>query len=185
MDYAQLKQDFKDDMAGIPQLKIPILSAQETYLPIVFLFLKCFFSLLGMTFGAVFLASLVGIFTWYFWPPVLNQSLAVDFLGSVFITFYLSQYIMFANMVKAQLKTTAFLQQKVKAMMKVFCGIYFALVTIALIAVHITRWFDDRMITIQSFSVFIALFITLIIFSMEVERLGLGAMFEVVTEFFK
>lgn len=186
MDYEQLQQDFKSDIQTIPQLKIPILSAKETYVPLIKLFLKCFFFLFFLTLNSVTFLSFIG--EQREWGTGLLAGAAACGLLSLFITFYLSQYIIFTSMVKTSLKTIAFLRKKIKDLTLIFFGIDFVLLNLFLLIGHWTGFLKDFVFAMgfsQAVAIFLALFSTLVISSMEVERLGLGVMLEVVTEFFK
>jgi hypothetical protein len=196
MDYQRLKDDFKSDIMTIPTLKMGIISARDLYGSGLKGFVRL--TLIFLLINTLICAGLHGLDLYY---PNINLSLLImlwlcSLIPSFFIGLIVSQFILFAKLVKGQLRTEVFIKNKYFQFGLIFFGIYSVLYFIFTVTGlnHFARSTDSReffgkgiiyhfALFSQIFSFVISLLVTFFITNMEVQRLGIGLMFEVIETF--
>lgn len=198
MDNQAFQEGVKSDLRTIPTLKMGILSARDLYgtlatvilkTSLIFLSLNTLVQFMLKAFGLYYPKLSVGVIfcTWVF---ALGASLLIGIL--------LSQYILFGKLVKGRLKTETFIKKKCRY----FTGIYFLMYGV-IYAVFVmglgafSKVFDDSPSSTLYFfwdilfplgfaqlaSFVAATVIMSFLANMEIERLGVGVVFEVINQF--
>lgn len=187
MNIQKLQQDFKDDLNKIKQLKLSTLSAKETYLPVLYLFVKSYLLLYATTtLSAIFLYFAFN-FSSNFLYQATHSNLWVLALLSFLVVGSLSNYVVFSKMMLGEFKTAPFVRKKMTQLTIVFFCLYFVIISSFLYYFknHSEASVDFSMFFSEISSFIASCILMNIILSLEIQRLGLNSLFEVVVEFFK
>lgn len=186
MQQSQLEEDIKSDIVTISTMKMQTVSAREFYwgmfgwplkLSILLLALNTMIrlALIGLGLSELKITVELMLGTW------LACLVFGFFLGMMFRHFYL-----ISQLIKARLKTAALVKKTFNIFGGVFLGIYsviYALLTFC--AAGGGGQNEYLMLTIifpQMFAFVPSMIFTAILFEMEIGRLGLGALFNVLSE---
>jgi len=191
MNNLELQQNIEDDLKAIPNIKLSILSAKEAYLPLVYLYLKFMGVLYSILTVNVIFMTCIGRYN----PNrLITDYTGCIFLFSVFFLFIgptINSYVMFGKMVQYKLKTKEFILKKVRDFTYIYIGFYSLLFSVTFFLRCAPYRADpadfgfNGLIPATFFGFIVGGIITSFVINSEMERLGLGAVFNVTTEFFK
>ena len=183
----QLQLDIKGDLLTIPTLKLGILPAKTFYGALLLFVLKL--SLLFMLINLIVQIGLnvIGVYHSHMRVGALLGLWGCALGASVVIALFINQFILFSKLVKGRLKTEAFIRKKWRH----FSLIYFLIYSLVY---FLAMWFQSsfsldgdaqlfNFIFAQFIATVFALVATALIVNMEIERLGLGIVFDVISAF--
>src|SRR3990167_804516 len=194
MDNQALQEAIKSDLLTIPTLKIGILSSRDLYGSLAAVMLKTSLIFLGINTVVRILLHALGLHDITLSISSIFCTWGFAFGASMFIGMILSQYILFGKLVKGRLKTEAFIKRKCAHFSFIYFVMYavvYAIMTAGLGAAgqfgghdHLLFW---DVIFPLGFAQLMSLVVSLVglsfLTSMEIQRLGLGAVFDVINQF--
>jgi len=197
MDNQVLQEAIKSDLSTISKLKLGILSARDLYGSIASVILKTSIIFLSINTMIRILLRFLGLQDITLSSMSLFCTWGFAFGASLFIAMMLSQYILFGKLAKGQLKTEAFIKKKCANFSLIYFGIYaiiYIIMTLVVYAFEIppytgSSYFKQFLDLIPSLAIaqigsFVASFIVMsFIASMEIQRLGIAAVFDVISQF--
>lgn len=185
MDYQKLEEAIKSDLKSIPTLKMGYVPAKSYYGPIFDIAIITSFVLLFINMLVRIVLMITGLVNINFTPILIIGTWVGSFMVSFLLSFKLRPFILMHKLVDGRLKTEHFIKKQIK-----YC-IMFYLVTYT-IAYTLLSLFTSPFInelnnepivlllflTISQFGGYlIAMFITIFFAFAEVERIGMGIVF--------
>jgi hypothetical protein len=195
MDNHELQEMVKNDLMLIPTFKLGILSAWDFYGSLAAFVLKL--SLVLMLVNTMIQWGVHGI--GFFYPTggtILFFSWGLSLVGSSFVGIFVSQFILFGKMVKGRLKTESLIKKKCMHFSLLYLFIYCLLYvgTTLLLDSSYNLSVSDKAFFGQGWDLFNITFAQLvsllgamlgmsILANIEISRLGIGIVFDVVNTF--
>lgn len=197
MDNQALQEAIKSDLLTIPTLKMGILSSRDLYGSLAAVMLKTSLIFLGINTVVRILLHALGLHDVTLSISSLFCTWGFAFGASMFIGMILSQYILFGKLVKGRLKTEAFIKRKCAHFSFIYFVMYAVVYAILTAGFGATGRFGghDYLFTVlfwdvifplgfaQLMSLVVPLVAISFLTSMEIQRLGLGAVFDVINQF--
>ena len=196
MENQALQAAIKSDLITIPTLKMGILSAGDLYGSLARFILK--FSVTLLCINILIQAGLYGVGRYHQSWSVLSVLLCgiLTLGGSGFITLFLSHFILFEKLAKGRLKTTAFIKKKCRHFISMYLSLYSVIYclgtlffgTIKLLGADSTgrlplqEWIFNEFFSLTAALLGSFLIMSLIL-NMEISRLGLGPVFDIINAF--
>lgn len=190
MEMQQLEQAIKSDLTTLSTLKMGFVSAKDFYGKLFSLSLKLSFVLLAINTLVRLALMAIGLYPIAFSMGLMAGTWLVCFLASLVMSVFLSRLILISALIKGRLKTQALMKETFRHLGWVCFGIYsvtYALVTLIVVAgmdAHMNDLDVLAFITIfsQAVTSIAATGITGLLLGVELDRLGLGAVFNVLSE---
>ena len=190
MELNQLEDAVKSDLSTLATLKMEVVSAKDFYVPVLILIFKV--SLIFLAINAI-ACGVLHRFALYQPSISLGWVLGSWFcaLGtSLMLGFSLSRMVLIGKLFKNRLKTGAFLKQKLLHFSVIFFLIYCVayLLMTALVGLGMDKHALDTDVMaismiLAQFAAFIAAIVTTtFLFIIELDRLGLGVLWNVIGE---
>jgi hypothetical protein len=193
MEPQQIEDAIKDDLATLSTLKMGYVSAKDLYGRVLWLACKLSFLLLAINTFVRLVFMGTGLYPITFTISLMIGTWTACFMATLVLVMVLSRVLIISKLIKGRLKTEFLLKKIFRHLGLVFLGIYSA--SYALITLIVIAGMDDHMndpdvlafITIfsQSISFITATGITGLLSGVELDRLGLGAVFNVLSEIIK
>ena len=175
MNNIELQDAIKNDILNISNLRFKTLSAKElygSYLSFIFISSLVFFSL-------NILIHIV-CHTQYSQHPSLDIILTAwenTFMSSVFLCIFFNSFILFFKLLKSQIKTADFLKKKCSN----FCSLFVIIYSIIYAYFTFTDSSDFPDLSSAQIPATVgSLIFSMIILGIETNRLGIGALFDVI-----
>jgi len=191
MDHQALQAAFKRDLMTIPTLKLGILSARDLYGALALFVFKysCFLLAINMAIQTGLYS--IGEFVWVPSLSLLLKCWVGTLVASSFLMLVSSQFILFGKMVQSRLESTAFIKHKCRQFARGFFIVYILIYGLLMIAFNSMMSMDRNadsgltfvLVGSQIASLVGSLMLVNIVASIEMNRLGLGVVFEVVEAF--
>lgn len=190
MDKNSFESAIKSDLATLSTMKMGYVSAKDLYGNVLTLTLKLSFLLLAINTGVRFVLMAAGLY-----PITLSVSLMIGtwivcFMASLVLGIVFSRLILISQLIKGRLKTEAIIRETFRYLGLVCLGIYIGVY--AFVTLFVVLGFDDHLmdtglivfttIFSQSVAFIAATGITGLLSGVELDRLGLGAVFNVLSE---
>ena len=188
MEESTLHEDVKSDLNTIAQMKFGILSAQDFYGTLGRVALSLSWLLLSITLAVHTAMYLLGIskHIYFSFSRLFDCWLAALGCGCV-LSFFISEYVLFAKLVQGRLKTEIFIRQKCRELSRWYlvCFTIFYAIFFYMSLHFIEAWPEDNIFfAIYIFEGFIAsLVITSLFINAEINRLGIGLLGDVIQAF--
>ncbi|MBN9229497.1 MAG: hypothetical protein BGO90_02940 [Legionella sp. 40-6] len=190
MELQQIEDAIKGDLATLSTLKMGYVSAKDLYGRVLWLAFKLSFVLLAINTCVRLVLMGTGLYPITFTVSLMIGSWMACFMATFVLGMVLSRFIIISKLIKGRLKTEGLMKKIFRHLGWVFLGIYS--VSYALITLVVVAGMDDHMndldvlafITIfsQIISFIVAVGITGLLAGVELDRLGLGAVFNVLSE---
>jgi len=198
MDQQQIEDAIKSDLITIKTLRLGVVSGPDYYVSILGWIFKLSLMFLGINTVLQQFMHAVG----YFLPVLSLKGLLISWifalLASTFMSFTAARIILIGKLIKGQLKTASLIKNKYLHFTAVFFLIYsvsYLVVTFPVIGwmdlsdfqqADQEIWFTIFYLAFFQFAAFIAASVgTAFISMIELDRLGLGALFSVVRNLIK
>ena len=192
MDHQTLQKAVKSDLATIATLEIGILSAADLYGSLGGFILKCSLLLVCINVCLQVVCHSIGLYIPSFSVSAVLFMWALTLGGSAFIVIFLSPMILFAKLVKGRLKTEGFIKQKwvqASCLYLVIYSLIYGAFTMIQKPVHFSvlddpnGWSGFNFMFAELWSLLGSFLILSVFANIEVNRLGLGVVFDVVKTF--
>ncbi|HHF0526722.1 TPA: hypothetical protein ACTUT5_003439 [Legionella anisa] len=191
MEVHQLEEAIKSDLKTLTTLKMGFVSANKFYGKLLGLACKLSFLFLAINTVVQLVLKGMGQFNAPFTLTLLCGSWLVCFMMSLFLALILSRFVLLSRLIKGRLKTEILLKKTLKHLGSVCLVIYtviYALTTMLSVSGAESDVVNDPaflMFTIlfpQAFSFIVSTGITGLMSSIELDRLGLGVLFNVLSD---
>lgn len=194
MDINPFENAIKSDLTTLSTLKMGYVSAKDLYGSVLKLTLKLSFLLLAINTGVRLVFMAIGLFSIPFTPGfiigLMIGTWMVCFLASLVLGMVLSRILLLSRLIKGRLKTEAIIRETFRHLSWVCLGIYTGAYAFSTFAV--AAGFSDEMgnpwllafVTVfsQGIAFIASTGITGLLSGVELDRLGLGAVFNVLSE---
>jgi hypothetical protein len=190
MDSNSFESAIKSDLAILSTLKMGYISAKDLYGSIFNLTLKLSFLLLAINTGVRLALMASGLYPITLSAPLMIGTWIVCFMTSLVFGFAVSRFILISQLIKGRLKTEGMIRETFRYLGWVCLGIYISVY--AIITLLVVLGFDDHLMDpgllafttlfSQAVAFIAATSITGLLSGVELDRLGLGAMFNVLSE---
>ena len=178
MDNQKIRDDLKYDLENCHTIKIDILPAWRYYLPIVLTVVGSFIFFIGFPFKAH------QLYTWLY--PLEPRGdffgwdfcVAVSCIQSLLFLFMFSSAINFMMLDKSSLRSADFLRTKILQALAFYLCLYMGLFVSLLFYLS---WIDIGVIAFAT--IWLSNAIAIISIGLEIERLSMGVVFEVMSNF--
>ena len=192
MDPQALQQAVKSDLVTLSTLKVGILSAGDLYGSLGGFILKCSLLLMCINVCLQVGAHSIGLYVPSFSVSAVFFMWGLTLAGSSFMVIFLSPMILFGKLVKGRLKTEGFIKQKCVHATLLYIVTYsliYGAFTLMQEPVHFSGlddphgWSGFNFIFAEIWSLLGSFLIVSVFANMEINRLGLGMVFDVVKLF--
>src|SRR3990167_4198195 len=195
MDNHELQEMVKSDLMLIPTFKLGILSARDFYGSLAAFVLKLSLVLIFVNTMILLGVHDVGFF-YPNWGGLLLFIWGLALVGSSFVGIFVSQFILFGKMVKGRLKTESLIKKKCihfsLLYLLIYCLLYFGTTLFLDASYNLSA--SDKAFFGQGWELFNLTFAQLvsllgamlgmsILANIEISRLGIGIVFDVVNTF--
>ena len=195
MDQHELQEAVKGDLETIPKLKIGVISAKDLYGSLLIMAVMISFAILFINIGSQLLLHAL-----HCYPAIsmnwVARTWCYGFVGSCFLSLMLRRFILFARFVKGRLKTELFIKKKCLHFALIYLFIYALAYLFFAYMFDISKyattenlsefgkdWIVFDLIQAQIMALGVAFFANIFLVCMEIERLGIGIVFNIVSEF--
>lgn len=190
MDLNPFENAIKSDLTTLSTIKMGYVSAQDLYGSVLRLTLKLSFLLLAINTGIRLVLMAVGLYPITFTVSLMISTWMVGFIASLILGMVFSRLILISQLIKGRLKTEAIIRETFRHLGWVCLGIYmgvYAFITLLVVAgmdSHMNDPWPLAFTTIfsQGFAFIAATGVTGLLSGVELDRLGLGAVFNVLSE---
>ena len=190
MDKNPFENAIKSDLATLSTLKMGYVSAKDLYGSVFRLTWKLSFLLLAINTGVRLVLMAVGLYPITLTLGLMIGTWMVCFMASLVLGMVFSRLILISQLIKGRLKTEAIIRETFRHLGWVCLGIYIGVY--AFITFFVALGVDDHLmdpwllafttIFSQAFAFIAATGITGLLSGVELDRLGLGAVFNVLSE---
>jgi hypothetical protein len=191
MEVHQLEEAIKSDLKTLATIKMGFVCANEFYGKLIELAFKLSFLFLAMNTVVHLVLKGAGLFNAPFTLSLLCGSWFVCFMMSLFLALILSRFVLLSKLIKGRLKTEILLKKTLKHLGFICLVIYtvvYALTTMLSVlgaesdVVNDPAFLMFRILFPQAFSFIVSTGITGLMSSIELDRLGLGVLFNVLSD---
>lgn len=190
MEPMQLEEAIKSDLKLIPTLKMGFVSARDLYGRVFAVTFMLSLTLLAINTLVRFALKITGLYPITFTPGLMTGTWFVCFMTSLVLGFVLSRFILIGKLLKGRLKTANLMKQTFRYLalfgLSIYTGAY------AFITVFVSFGMDDHIMDpwplvfstlfTQAIAFIAATGITGLLSGVELDRLGIGAVFNVISE---
>jgi len=190
MDSNPFENAIKSDLTTLSTMKMGFVSAKDLYGSVLGLTLKLSFLLLAINTGVRLILMVLGLYPIMLTVGLMIGTWMVCFLVSLVLSTVLSRLLIISKLIKGRLKTEALIRETYRHLGWVCLGIYiaaYAVITLVVVAGMDSHMNDSSVLTIttllsQGFAFIVATGITGLLSGVELDRSGLGAVFNVLSE---
>ena len=182
----KLKEAIKADLQTISKMEFDVINADDFYHPIIRFIFLAFITLCSVTLIDIGIVNLTGIYNKSQFISHMKQMGLSLMVLTLFATVFIYPYVQFARFAKKRLIIGPFFNKKLRQLFVLFCSLYgvFVFIGINIISDKQSLLYDSEgMLFVQAFSFIPTIIISAFIQGMELQRLGLGSIIEVVNGF--
>ena len=192
MNSQDLEQAIQSDLYTLRTLKMGTVSARDFYGSVWGVIFKL--SLILLSVNTLIRLALKGA---GLYDPEITMNLMLGtwfgcLIVSCFIGFTVSRLLLIAKLSKGRLKTASLIKQKIRHFSLIYFGIYAVIYTVCTALLNSCIGFNDHItdfwlvvfcaVMAQAFSFLISIVATGLFAGVELDRLGLGALFNVIAD---
>lgn len=188
MNHEEINAAIKHDLNVIPQLTFGQVTAKEFYSPLIGMLLRMSLMLLCANLACRLILRITSLHAAPFTPTSIIVNWIFALCVSLFFMLPFSKLVLYSKLLKGRLQTEALLKEKCKQAKNTFFIIYsvaymiFTLLTISGMEEHASDLLTFTLGFAQACSFLIGSAITGIMFNTELERLGLGILFNCISD---